>query len=219
MKYLCVEASGPALGFSAVFSGSKKEFEYRWEKGLHSENITKSLKSLTPYFKSLEFIAVDIGPGRFTGIRTAVNFAKTLAYYLKIPLYPFHSLRLIAEPYLTKGSVLCIMEAFGQMFYTAIYQKRNNRVETLLDPCVLSLAQLEEKVKEPLTAVGDVFKKYDFSKSSMHSFLRPVSEYLIFSSVFAQVVLQEWDKNKLRPWHEIEPCYLRVPGVIKTINE
>ena len=219
MKYLCVEASGPALGFSAVFSDSKKEFEYRWEKGLHSENITKSLKSLTPYFKSLEFIAVDIGPGRFTGIRTAVNFAKTLAYYLKIPLYPCHSLRLIAEPYLMNNSVLCIMEAFGQMFYTAVYRKKGGCVETVLSPCVLSLAQLEEKVKEPLTAVGDVFDKYDFSKSSMHSFLQPVGECLIFSSVFAQVVLQEWNKNKLQSWYEIEPCYLRVPGVIKKLNE
>ena len=217
MKYLCVEASGQVLGFTAVFSDSKKEFEYKWEGGLHSENITKSLKPLSLYFEQLQFIAVDVGPGRFTGIRTAVNFTKTLSYYLKIPVYPCHSLRIIAEPYL-KHSVLCITEAFGQMFYTAIYRKRNNHLETVLAPCVLSLSQLEKKIKEPITAVGDVFEKYDFSKSSLKQFLKPVSECHISSSLFAEVVLQEWNKEKLQPWHTIEPCYLRVPGVIKNLQ-
>ncbi|MDE0151559.1 MAG: tRNA (adenosine(37)-N6)-threonylcarbamoyltransferase complex dimerization subunit type 1 TsaB [Bdellovibrionales bacterium] len=214
MKYLCVETSGHASGFVAVFSDSKQEFEYRWEGELHSENITKSLKALTPYFEQLKFIAVDIGPGRFTGIRTAVNFSKTLSYYLKIPLYPCHSLRIIAEPYL-ENSVLCIMEAFGQMFYTSIYRKKNNDVETLLKPSVWSMQQLEEKIKEPVTAVGDVFDKYDFSKSAIKDLLKPIKECQISPYLFAQVVLKEWDEKKLQAWHEIEPCYLRVPGVIK----
>ena len=80
MKYLCIETSGRRLGFTAVFSDSKKEFEYQWKEEWHSEHITKSLQPLTPYFRQLNFIAVDIGPGRFTGIRVAVNFAKTLSY-------------------------------------------------------------------------------------------------------------------------------------------
>ena len=214
MKYLCIETSGQALGFVAVFSGSKKEFEYRWEKELHSECITQSLKPLTPYFQQLKFIAVDVGPGRFTGIRVAVNFAKTLAYYLRLPLYPCHSLRIMAESYL-EDSVLCIMEAFGQMFYTAIYQKRSNHVETLLEPSVLSLNQLEEKIKEPITAVGDVFEKYNFSDSPIKKFLKPINNYNISPAGFSQMVLQEWNEEKLQTWKDIEPCYLRVPGVIK----
>ena len=156
--------------------------------------------------------------GRFTGIRTAVNFAKTLSYYLKIPVYPCHSLRMIAEPYL-KDSVLCIMEAFGQMFYTALYQKRKRRVKTLLSPSVLSFNELEDRVREPVTAVGDVFDKYDFSKSPMKEFLKPVHQYHISPDVFSQVVCQEWDKEKLRSWRDVEPCYLRVPGVVKKNNE
>ncbi len=214
MKYLCIETSGHNLGFVAVFSDSKKEFEYRWEGKLHSENITRSLKSLAPYFRQLNFIAVDIGPGRFTGIRVAVNFAKTLSYYLKIPVYPCHSLRMIAEPYL-KDFILCVMEAFGQMFYTAIYQKRDGCVKVLFNPSVLSLAELEDKIKEPITAVGDVFDKYDFSGSPIKKFLKPINQYHISPDVFSQVVFQEWTKEKLRSWQDIEPCYLRVPGVIK----
>jgi len=217
MKYLCVETSGHTLGFVAVFSDSRKEFEYRWKGELHSESITGSLKLLTPYFEQLEFIAVDIGPGRFTGIRTAVNFAKTLSYYLKIPLYPCHSLRIMAEPYL-ENPVLCIMEAFGQMFYTAVYRKRNDHVEET-GPSVLSFSQLEERIKEPVTAIGDVFDKYDFSNSRLKNLLKPIKKHQISPSLFAQVVLQEWDVKKLQTWHEMEPCYLRVPGVIKKTNE
>lgn len=214
MKYLCIETSSHALGFVSVFSDLKKELEYKWEGELHSENITQSLQSLNPYLKKLKFIAVDIGPGRFTGIRVAVNFAKTLSYYLKIPLYPCHSLRIMAEPYLQKP-VLCMMEAFGQMFYTSIYRRKNDHVETVLSPSVLSFAQLEEKITEPITAVGDVFEKYEFSKSLIKNFLTSTHESYISPDIFSQVVFQEWNKEKLQDWSEIEPCYLRVPGVIR----
>ncbi len=218
MKYLCIEASGRCSGFTAVFSNLKKEFEYQWKEERHSEFITQSLRPLAPYLRQLNFIAVDIGPGRFTGIRTAVNFAKTLSYHFNLPVYPCHSLRMIVEPYL-KDSVLCIMEAFGQMFYTALYQKKRGRVKTLLHPSVLSFSELEDQVKEPVTAVGDVFDKYDFSKSLMKEFLKPVRQYCISPDAFSQVVYQEWGREKLRSWRDIEPCYLRVPGVIKKTNE
>ena len=217
MKYLCIEASGPHLGFAAVFYDSKKEFEYQWSE-LHSEHITQSLKPLRSYLRQLNFIAVDIGPGRFTGIRTAVNFAKTLAYYLKIPVYPCHSLRIIAEPYL-KDSVLCIMTAFGQMFYTAVYEKREGHAAAVLGPSVFSLAELEDKIKEPVTAVGDVFDNYDFSKSPIKKFLKAVHPCSFSSQAFSQVVCQEQHKEKMKSWQEIEPCYLRVPGVIRKSNE
>ena len=124
---------------------------------------------------------------------------------------------MMAEPYL-KDSVLCVMEAFGQMFYTALYQKRNGQVQALLNPSVLSLTELEDKVKEPLIAVGDVFDKYDFSDSPMKKFLKPVKQYHISSDVFSQVVCQEWSKEKLQSWQDIEPCYLRVLWGYKKIS-
>ena len=64
MKYLCVETSGRRLGFTAVFSDLKKEFEYQWKEERHSEHITQSLQPLTPYLEQLDFIAVDVGPGK-----------------------------------------------------------------------------------------------------------------------------------------------------------
>src|ERR1700677_5354942 len=58
--------------------------------------IKSGLKKLKLSFKDLSLIAVDKGPGSFTGSRIAVNVAKTLAYSLKIPIAPMTSLDILA---------------------------------------------------------------------------------------------------------------------------
>ena len=156
------------------------------------------------------------GPGRFTGLRVGVNFAKTLAYYLKIPVYPCCSLRIMAEPFLKENAepVLCLTEAFGQMFYTAVYQKQKNRVITVKAPQAVSLSQL--MVTQPVHCVGNVYssKKHLFSKN-LRDFLKPVSEGEVTAEDFSCTVLADGSEDQLKPWPEIEPLYLRTPGVIQ----
>ena len=52
--------------------------------------------------KSLNAIAVSIGPGSFTGLRIGLGFAKGLAYSLKIPVIPVPTLQVIANNPLNK---------------------------------------------------------------------------------------------------------------------
>ena len=52
--------------------------------------------------KSLNAIAVSIGPGSFTGLRIGLGFAKGLAYALKIPVIPVPTLQVIANNPLNK---------------------------------------------------------------------------------------------------------------------
>ena len=66
------------------------------------QNNSKKQESISKHssiLKDLKLIAVGVGPGRFTGIRTALSVAKSLAYSLQIPLCPLNSLELIAESF------------------------------------------------------------------------------------------------------------------------
>lgn len=54
--------------------------------------------------KDLKGVVVGAGPGRFTGIRTALSVAKSLAYSLQTPICPINSLQLIAESYFEDSS-------------------------------------------------------------------------------------------------------------------
>ena len=215
MKYLCVETS-QSLGFVTLFENHKKKFEYQWNERLHSENILDSLKTLYPLLdSSIEFIAINVGPGRFTGIRAGVNFSKVLSYYLKCPLYPCISLRLMSEGILhqNKNPVICILEAFGQMYYTSIYQNKNNQVMTLLPPQAVSLQKLEEHISSSMIGIGDIFHKKEFSQTLFQN-LSIKKSIPITPELFSQYVEKNWNKKHLQSWKEVEPCYLRLPTVI-----
>ncbi len=223
MKYLCIETTG-IQGFIALFSDGKKEKELIWSSERHSEKL---IQNILPFFNKaqtldIKFIAVNQGPGRFTGIRIGVNFSKVLAYYLSCPIYPCCSLRIMSHSYLKKQDkpVLCLMEAFGEKFYLAIYQKINQKVQTLLKPVALSKNQIENYIQQPMLCIGDVYekKKFLFSKKTQE-FLQFHQSKEISSLEFSSTVLAEWKEEDLQNWSEVEPLYLRVPGVLKKRND
>ena len=216
MKYLCIETSS-SVGFISLFLNQKKEKEISWQEEKHSEKIVQSLQ---PFLnQDIDFIAVDIGPGRFTGIRIGVNCAKTLAYILSCPLFPCVSLRILAQPYFqkTQKPVLCLMEAFGEKFYAAVYKKTSNqKIQTLLNPISFSVKQVEERVQQPVLCVGDVYeKKQSLFSKTFQNFVEPQTYQRITSKAFSSVVCSEWKKEDLQNWSDLEPLYLRVPGVLK----
>ena len=217
MKFLCVETSN-TQGFIALFSNEKKEKELIWDQGKHSEKLAQNIQPFLnkDHTLDVDFIAVNYGPGRFTGIRAGVNFSKTLSYALSLPVYLCCSLRIMAQPYLEKQNkpVLCLMTAFGGQFYTAVYQKTGSAVQTLLQPSAFSKEQIDPYVQQDILCIGDVCENnQNLFSQKFQAKIQPYS--MITSSVFSKMVLSEWKKEDLEKWEKVEPLYLRVPGVLK----
>ena len=112
-------SSGPhsdqlILKIAQAFSFKKKH------SILKQEEISLQLK------KHLVALAVGTGPGRFTGIRTALSVAKSLAYTLKVPVCPVDSLQLLAESFFEEktslvsdkiSSIYVSLQAFKNQVY------------------------------------------------------------------------------------------------------
>jgi tRNA threonylcarbamoyladenosine biosynthesis protein TsaB len=76
--------------------------------GLNSQNIDR--------------IAAAIGPGAFTGLRIGLATAKTLAYFLKIPLVAIPTLDALVEPFAGSGKkVIALLDARKAEVYGAVY--------------------------------------------------------------------------------------------------
>ena len=63
------------------------------------EKIKNILKNNNLKMSDLDFIAVNVGPGSFTGIRVALTVAKIMAGELNIPLVPLDSANILLSAY------------------------------------------------------------------------------------------------------------------------
>ncbi len=81
--------------------------------------------------KDLNYIAVGIGPGSFTGVRIALAIAKTLAFSLDLKMYVISSLLAYAK--YDEPSIICF-DARGNRTYFACYKKGDYIIkETILN--------------------------------------------------------------------------------------
>lgn len=94
----------------------------------HAEELTPGLQKLMAEaghkLEDIQKLVVDVGPGRFTGLRVGLATAKGLAFALQLPVVGLSSLEILAgvEP---EGSVTSVIDArreevFQQVFVDGI---------------------------------------------------------------------------------------------------
>lgn len=93
--------------------------------------IDETLAAADAEMESVARIAVNVGPGSFTGIRIAVAAARGLGLALGIPVVGVDALRLIAasldEP--AEGPVLSVIDARRGEVYAALYSANGDALE------------------------------------------------------------------------------------------
>lgn len=145
---LALHTSSPDLGLAlSNFAGGDRQ--QVWDLGrelsthLH-EKLTEFLKPQT--WVDLQFIAVAIGPGSFTGTRIGVVTARTLAQQLNIPLYGISSLGAIAHhtyqhqfaDQQNKPPLAIALPAQRGQLHTAIFAWENGQLQEIVGDRVLS---------------------------------------------------------------------------------
>ena len=109
-------------------------------------------------------IAVDVGPGLFTGLRVGVSTAKAMASALRVPVVGVMSLDLLAFPLRwTNRRILSVVDARrGEVFFAA-YRQVPGGVQRLSEPRVLTPDELCSEITatgEDCLAVGDGARRY-----------------------------------------------------------
>lgn len=206
------------------------------QKQQASELITAKIKSGLKKNKvslnDLTHIAVDKGPGSFTGCRISVNVAKTLAYSLNIPIIPFSSLEIMAFEILKnkkEAEVFALLDAHKSLFYFQSF-KKDSKGGLLPQGSIqaLSLDQVKKLAPEKgeLLLIGNLPKK---TFSNLKKNIRFLQERLKVSiptkvkSHFPQATSLV-ELVKITPqlssstWFELEPAYIRSPDAVEKFN-
>ena len=130
IRILCIETSLDYCSVSMIEDGKVIDSESINIKKSHSEFILILIKNLLKRVKislnQLSAIAVNKGPGSYTGLRIGVSTAKGLCFSLDLPLISVNSLDLMIYDVKKKnlvesGSLLCPMiDARRMEVYTKI---------------------------------------------------------------------------------------------------
>lgn len=186
----------------------------------HAENLTPAIDFVRRQARvdlhDISCVAVDLGPGLFTGLRVGVASAKAIAHALRVPMIGVPSLDLLAFPvrFSPRRIVAAIDARRGELFY-AFYRQVPGGVQRLSAHQIGTPDDLASELLasgEDSLLVGDgalryaeVFDGLSRVEIADHGLAYPSASSLV-QLAHAQALREEW----VKPW-DLQPLYLRAP--------
>ncbi|MHB1130551.1 MAG: tRNA (adenosine(37)-N6)-threonylcarbamoyltransferase complex dimerization subunit type 1 TsaB [Ilumatobacteraceae bacterium] len=191
----------------------------------HAEALTPMIdfvcKQADVSFRELGAIAVDIGPGLFTGMRVGIAAAKVIAFSLDLPIIGICALDVLAAAApRTDSVVVSVIDARRGEIYWAMYRIIEDELTQVNAPSVGPVAELVTDVLERsqsaqfvgngalryrndiVEALGTSLQGCEFADER---FSRPSAATLV-ALAHRRAVEERWQSA-----HEVSPLYLRPP--------
>jgi tRNA threonylcarbamoyladenosine biosynthesis protein TsaB len=186
----------------------------------HAELLTPTIdfvcRSARVELDEISCIAVDLGPGLFTGLRVGVAAAKALAQALRVPMIGVSSLDLLAFPVRhTHRLIVAVVDARRGEVFHAFYRQVPGGVQRVTEPQVATPEELASELlarNEECLLVGDGALRHrdvldDVRRIELgdEGFAHPSASSLV-QLAHPQALREEF----VAPW-ELTPLYLRKP--------
>jgi tRNA threonylcarbamoyladenosine biosynthesis protein TsaB len=164
----------------------------------------------------ISVVAVDLGPGLYTGLRVGIATATAMAYALAVPMIGVPSLDLVAHPVrFTNRLIVAALDARrGEVFY-AFYRQVPGGVQRVTGHRVASPEDLASELVasgEEVLLVGDgalrhadVFEGIARVEIAEQGLAYPTAGSLV-QLAHARALREDF----VKPW-ELRPLYLRLP--------
>ena len=176
--------------------------------------ITSMCEDTGVSLKHLGAVAVDVGPGLFTGMRVGIATAKTIAQILTIPLVGIASLDLLAfgVRYSPKLLVPCVDAKRGEVF-AAFYRALPGGVERESDYASMTPEDLAAEIvarSERALLVGDGGPSYAgiFSGVEEIEIASPVRQHPS-AEVLVELAIPKIEREDFFAPEQLEPLYVR----------
>ena len=220
MLILGIESATGRVGCAiGGFEGVRASVQTTRERR-HAELLAPQIQAACSHagvdLRDLGAVAVDVGPGLYTGLRVGVTTAITMAHALRVPMVAVSSLDLVAYPLRHSGRTLAVVidARRGEVFH-ARYRCLPGGVQRLNGPEVglpdHVVSQILASGDETLVA-GDGAVSYESMFEGLRGveladpgFAHPSAESLVLLA-HARALREEF----VRP-DEIRPLYLRRP--------
>jgi len=236
------------LALSAHSDNTSGESDVKWQSSclpcdshhFHSSRMIPSIQELFEQFEitasHLKAIAVNVGPGSFTGLRTGVVTTRALAQFLPLSVYQFNTLELWAWHAMQilqespdkqqTGTIAIYLDALRGRAFHAVYQinAEENTLTLLKKPCLtlLTEAPLRPGVtgapsSEPLNLpqastilASPSLKPWLENRDYELSFM---ADTIATTALMRDILESSQGENHLIPWKSLSPLYLQEPSI------
>jgi tRNA threonylcarbamoyladenosine biosynthesis protein TsaB len=184
----------------------------------HAEQLAPAIQYLCEELgvslDQLAAVAVDVGPGLFTGLRVGVTTAKVMAQALRVPVVGVPSLDLVAYPLRHSARlVVPILDARRREVFSARYRPLPGGVQRVSDydvrPPDELVAELDAGTDELLLAGDGVAVYRDEFASLEHAERAGVDHDAPSATALVELATAKVEREEFQPPSDLRPLYLR----------
>lgn len=229
MKILAVDTSATAASV-AVAEENKLIGEFSINTALtHSQTlmpmVDELLKNTGLSVNDIGAVAVNAGPGSFTGVRIGVAAVKGIAFPKNLPCVSVSTLESMAYNMLGSDCVVCsVMDARCSQVYNALFRVKDCTVTRMTDDRAHSLTDLKNElqyISEKVVLVGDgAVLCSEFLGSELENImLAPFNNRIQTASSVAYAAFEKINNGETLTADELMPVYLRLPQAQRELNK
>lgn len=229
MKILAVDTSATAASV-AVAEENKLIGEFSINTALtHSQTlmpmVDELLKNTGLSVNDIDAVAVNAGPGSFTGVRIGVAAVKGIAFPKNLPCVSVSTLESMAYNMLGNDCIVCsVMDARCSQVYNALFRVKGCTVTRMTDDRALSLTDLKnelQNINEKVVLVGDgaVLCSKFLGEELENIILAPFNNRIQTASSVAYAAFEKINNGETVKADELMPVYLRLPQAQRELNK
>ena len=227
---LAIDTSAKSVSCALVRDGQVLGSFYSNTGLTHSQTLLPMVEHLLDVsavrISEVNALAVNAGPGSFTGVRIGVSAVKGLAFTGNLPCVSVSTLESMAEivPLDTNTVVCCVMDARCQQVYAALFTgDEEGKSVRLTEDEAISIADLGERLKEidkriVLVGDGSALCYRALSKTVPGLVLAPEAARMQQAVGTALVAERLFDNGVFVTAEELLPTYLRLPQAERELN-
>jgi tRNA threonylcarbamoyladenosine biosynthesis protein TsaB len=187
------------------------ELEHPKEHGRDlAPTVMAVLKETSVPVDELDLIAVDIGPGSYTGLRVGISFVKTLAFAEDVSVVGVTSCDAIASAAPVDSENLCVViDAQWQEVYVARYRNKEGEWRRDKQIDTSSPEHVVETLDEQTTVIGNGIPSFRSQFESSNARIGPESSWYPEAETIAQLGYDKYEGGETADLVSLQPLYLR----------
>lgn len=192
---------------------------HRYHSALMTPAIQGMLSEAGLTAHDLSAVAVNTGPGSFTGVRTGIITARTMAQFLPVRVFAFNSFEILALPHNVSNDNQSIPTAVylnarrGKSFHALLHYKAegpvyNREPDLIMLPDDFTTIESFSTTRSPRIIASDSLRDFLPEQASIQYFSK-----MPFTPECMLTLIQRYAICFERPWQAVLPLYLQEPSI------